>query len=100
MMNTKLLLTISVLILTLLTGCANSGNNNGSRGGHHPHGVMLSDRCDGFSTGDMSRDMYCRQLEDRIIDSEIIDREIEREVIRREIDDALIDPDFGVDLYQ
>jgi len=102
-MNMKFLLVTSVLTLTLLTGCANSSNRGSDVGVHGSHGIILSDRCDGFSTGDLSRDAYCRELEDRIIEDRIIQREIDKEIDReidREIENELIDPDYGVELEQ
>lgn len=85
-----------VIALLTLTGCASSGNGGGSASSTVYHGGGYHRPCDGFSTGDMARDAYCNDLENRIVEDEIVRREIEREIIEREIE-ADIDNDWGVD---
>ena len=97
MFTFKHLAFLSMVSILTLTGCASSGNGNASSGSTIYHGGDGYHRpCDGFSTGNMSRDAYCNQLENRIIEDEIVRREIEREIIEREIE-ADIDLDWGVD---
>ena len=93
-MKTTLLFSTAILALTLLSGCANSGNNGS---GIHSSNSFFPDRCTGLSRAHLSQDVYCQQLEDKIIDDAVIRLEIEREIISREIDDALLDPDYGVE---
>ena len=94
MLKVKQVALVFTLGLTMLTGCASSGN--GGAGGSAVFHDGYHRPCDGFSTGDLARDAYCQELEDRIIEDEIVRREIEREIIEREIEEN-VDPDWGVD---